>query len=465
MQYHNDAERVEGLTIAYIGGGSRAWARTLMVGLALEEQLTGAVRLYDIDYSAACENAVIGNRLSARPDAKGKWRYEAVGTMKDALAGADIVVLSILPGTFEEMRSDVHTPEKYGVYQSVGDTVGPAGALRSLRTIPMYAEFAEGIRLFCPDAWVMNYTNPMTVCTRTLYEIFPGIKAFGCCHEVFDTQLDAADMAELHMGIKAAARSDISINVLGINHFTWIDRISLGGYDLMPLYGEMARMHAQDGYLRRTEESSADSVFRSRNKVKFDLFRRYGIIAAAGDRHLAEFLPPWYLKDPKTVDQWGFALTPVYWRIENRVKIDERRQRIVAGLEELNLSPTGEEGILQIKALLGLGSLVTNINIPNIGQMEGVPLGAVVETNALISRDSIRPVFSGALPYAINSFVQRHVSNQEALVKSFVNKDKQMAFNAFANDPLLSCIDIKDAERLFDEMIRNTTIYLPEYLK
>lgn len=465
MKYHNNTKRVDGLTIAYIGGGSRAWARTLMIGLALEEQLSGTVRLYDVDYDAACDNAAMGNRLTSRAGSKGKWLYEPVRTMKEALSGADFVVLSILPGTFEEMRSDVHVPEKYGVYQSVGDSVGPGGAMRSLRTIPMYVEFAENIKSFCPEAWVINYTNPMTVCTRTLYEIFPGVKAFGCCHEVFDTQLDAADMAAREWGIQGINRSDIKINVLGINHFTWIDRISYGAHDLMSLYREVAEKCAETGFVRAGEEYSQDSVFRGNNKVKFDLLLRYGAIAAAGDRHLAEFMPPWYLKNPETVERWGFALTPVSWRISNRRLVEERRRRIIAGQEELNLSPTGEEGILQIKAILGLGDMVTNANIPNAGQMEGIPEGAIVETNALFSRDSVRPVFAGRLPDAVNSIVLRHICNQEALVKSFTKRDKQMAFNAFANEPLMSCVDAEDAEKMFEEMIENTKAYLPDYMK
>ena len=97
-------------------------------------------------------------------------------------------MISIMPGTFDEMESDVHAPEKFGIYQSVGDTTGPGAVMRALRTIPMFEEFAAAIREYCPQAWVINYTNPMTVCVKTLYRVFPKIKAFGCCHEVFGTQ-------------------------------------------------------------------------------------------------------------------------------------------------------------------------------------------------------------------------------------------------------------------------------------
>ena len=176
------------LTVAYIGGGSRGWAWGFMTDLAMDGQLCGTVRLYDIDRSAAERNEIIGNKISAHKDAVSRWQYTVSDSLQQALAGADFVVISILPGTFEEMRSDVHLPERVGVYQPVGDTVGPGGFMRAMRTIPMYVEIASAIRDYAPDAWVINYTNPMSLCVRTLYEVFPGIKAFGCCHEVFGTQ-------------------------------------------------------------------------------------------------------------------------------------------------------------------------------------------------------------------------------------------------------------------------------------
>ncbi len=186
------------LTIAYIGGGSKNWAPSLMADLALQDSFCGIVRLYDIDAGAAELNRQLGNMLSERPETKTAWKYEVAETPKAALTGADFVIISILPGTFEEMRSDVHAPEKYGIYQAVGDTVGPAGLMRALRTIPLFKEMALQIRDFAPDAWVINYTNPMTLCVRTLYEVFPGIKAFGCCHNVFAAQHLLACIQGIH---------------------------------------------------------------------------------------------------------------------------------------------------------------------------------------------------------------------------------------------------------------------------
>lgn len=450
------------LTIAYIGGGSRGWAVTLMKDLAMDPNLSGTVRLHDIDHEAAAMNASIGNDLSARSDVAGRWRYEAVDDLRGALAGADFVVLSILPGTFDEMASDVHAPEAFGLYQSVGDTAGPGGMMRALRTVPLYRGFAEAIRDVCPHAWVVNYTNPMAACVRTLYEVFPGIKAFGCCHEVFGTQHLLSFVLRDETGETPSHRDDIEVNVLGVNHFTWIDRASYRGLDLMPLYDAFARAHSETGYERSELGFDPTSFFSSSERVKIDLYLRYGIVAAAGDRHLAEFCPSaWYLKDPATVASWGFALTPVAWRVRRQAELRELQRRWFERVEPVPLAASGEEGVRQIKALCGLGPLTTNVNLPNRGQVEGLPLGAVVETNCRLSLDSVRPISAGRLPVAVETMVSRHALQQEGVVRAALSGDRGLAFSVFLNDPQLAVLGLADARALFDRMADATKAYLP----
>ena len=312
MLYHDN--KVSDIKITYIGGGSRGWAWTFMTDLARQDDLSGSVALYDIDLEAAKKNEKIGNDLSARSDAPGKFAYRAVPTLKEALEGTDIVIISILPGTFDEMEADVHCPERLGLYQSVGDTAGPGGHIRALRTIPMFVTIAEAIRDYAPGAWVINYTNPMSLCVKTLYHVFPGIKAFGCCHEVFGTQRVLAEIVKREYGLEEVKREDIYVNVKGINHFTWFDEASYKGIDLFPLYTKYVDEHFEEG-IQVGEKNWMNNHFGCLHRVKFDLFRRYGCIAAAGDRHLAEFMPgDEYLKDPETVKAWKFGLTTVRWR-------------------------------------------------------------------------------------------------------------------------------------------------------
>ena len=463
MKYENG--KVSGIKIAYIGGGSRGWAWNLMADLAPEGQLSGEVALYDIDFDRAKINEKIGNGLSERPESSGKWKYTAVRTIDEALSGADFVIASILPGTFDDMESDVHAPEKYGIYQSVGDTAGPGGIIRAMRTLPAYEFFAQKIREICPNAWVINYTNPMTLCVRILYATFPGIKAFGCCHEVFGTQKLLAEMVKEYTGCQNVDRADIKTNVLGINHFTWLDKATWHGQDLLPMYAQFCEKYGKTGWKSKEPENWLNRYFLCDHRVKFDLFKRFGLIAAAGDRHLAEFVPHWYLQNPEMVESWGFALTPVSWRKENAKNLYQRSLDLESGKEKIEIKPSGEEGVRQIKALLGLETLVTNVNLPNKGQMTGVPLNAVVETNAVFRDGELTPVQAGKLPYPVESLVMRHVYNHETIIEGWKNRDKEQIFRAFRNDPAMKCISEADCRSLFAEMLANTATLLPDWLK
>ncbi|QRZ93682.1 alpha-glucosidase/alpha-galactosidase [Bacillus subtilis] len=434
------------IKIAYIGGGSQGWARSLMSDLAIDERMSGMVALYDLDFEAAQRNEVIGNYSG-----NGRWRYEAVSTLKKALSGADIVIISILPGSLDDMEIDVHLPERCGIYQSVGDTVGPGGIIRGLRAVPIFAEIARAIRDYAPESWVINYTNPMSVCTRTLYKVFPGIKAIGCCHEVFGTQKLLAEMVTERLGIEVPRREDIHVNVLGINHFTWITAASYRHIDLLPIFREFSSHYGESGY-ELEGESWRDSVFHSAHRVAFDLFETYGAIPAAGDRHLAEFLPGPYLKQPEV---WKFHLTPISFRKQDRALKRQETERFIQQQRGVAGKASGEEGVNIIAALLGLGELVTNVNMPNQGQVSNLPIQAIVETNAFITRNSVKPIFSGALPKGVEMLAARHVSNQEAVAEAGLTKDTGLAFQAFLNDPLVM-IDRNDAEQLFDDMHQST---------
>lgn len=456
--------KVSDVKIAYIGGGSHGWAWTFMTDLAMESSLSGTVRLYDIDEEAAKNNERIATRLFEREDVSGEWNFTTVSSLEEALTGADFVLISILPGTFEEMQSDVHYPERYGIYQSVGDTSGPGGLLRALRTIPMFVEIATAIKEYSPNAWVINYTNPMTLCVKTLYHVYPEIKAFGCCHEVFGTQKILRNICELATGLKGIERNEIMVNVLGINHFTWFDQASYQGIDLFPIYKKFIEENFTEGY-HDPDRNWANGTFNCAHRVKFDLFQKFGLIAAAGDRHLAEFLPgDWYLKDPETVKSWRFALTTVEQRKVTQKERNDRAVRLISGEDNIELKPTGEEGIMLMKALCGLGRVVSNVNIPNTnGQIPNLPKTAVVETNAVFERNSIKPVVAGSLPDGVCNLILPHVEGHELILQAALNCDFELALKALVTDPLVEGkLSESDAREMLTEMIRNTIKYLPE---
>jgi alpha-galactosidase len=453
------------LRVAYIGGGSREWARKLMFDLALCPDLTGEVALYDIEMDAARLNEQLGNWLQAQPGVLSLWRYVAVPSLEAALRGADFAIISIQPGPLEMMAEEIALAEAYGLFFPVGDTTGAPALVRGLRSVAIYRTFAEAIASHCPQAWVINYTNPMSICTRALTRVAPGLKVFGCCHEVFATQHMLARLASQYLEIEMPSRSEIEVNVLGINHFAWIDRATYQGHDLLNLL----KHHLQEpGTLRTYNQEEVENWndwFYSADQVKFALFQRFGILAAAGDRHLVEFLPG-FIRSPETLFKWGIIRTPVSWRIQRWKSAPQRTRDLMTGQAPLHLEPSGEAGVRIIQALVGQGDLLTNVNVENDGQVSNLPAHAVVETNAHFSANRLRPVKAGSLPAGLAPLVNLHCANQELIIEAALDGDRDLAFQAFQSDPTNS-LPIDLAWELFNRMLQVSREYLPsmEFIK
>ena len=447
------------MKIAYIGGGSRQWARNLMMDLALCPNITGVVDLYDIDYQAAQLNETLGNFLQTRPGVVSKWNYRVVKSIEEALTDADFVVVSIQPAPLEVMRDEIEIAEKYGLFFPVGDTTGAPGLVRGLRSALIYRDFAHQIADICPDAWVINYTNPMTICTRTFTRVEPQLKVFGCCHEVFGTQHILAHLVSEKLGIPLPDRSKIHVNVTGINHFTFVDRAEYEGQDLLVMLKEHIREKDVLRPYTREEVEAKNNWFQDNLQVKFTLFDRLGILPAAGDRHLVEFLPG-FTHSPEELFRWGIIRTPVSWRIDRYKQALQMTRDLIDGKQEAVIRHSGEESVQQILAILGRGDLVTNVNLENKGQIPNLPLNAVVETNAVFSRDQVLPVTAGKLPAGILGLVERHVRNQEIIIDAALTGDKDLAFQAVYADPA-STLPVDQSWEMFNEMISASRHFLP----
>lgn len=453
------------IKIAYIGGGSKQWARVFMNDLALAEGIDGEIGLYDIDREAAVRNQKIGERINRHPDTVSKFAYVVYDRPEDVLKDADFVVMSILPGTFEEMRSDVHVPERYGIFQSVGDTAGPGGVLRAMRTVPIYQEYAAKIQEICPNAWVINFTNPMSICVKALYDTFPGIKAFGCCHEVFHTQDFLCCVLAEELGIEKPDRKEIYTDVSGINHFTWITKAQYGDVDILKLLPGFIEKHYEEGFYEHGDKNQyRTDTFAYANRVKMNMYRTFGALGAAGDRHLVEFMnSKWYLADQKTIDYWKFALTTVEFRVK---QMEERIAESIAlaeGSKAVEVKKSDEEAVELMKALLGFETRVSNVNMPNCGQMKDMPLGAIVETNAVFSNNSVSPVTAASLPTAAKNLVLRGLYNIEDCYEGIKERDFGRIFTSFVNQPLCADLSKEQAYELFSDMVVNTRKYLNGY--
>jgi len=451
------------VNIAYIGGGSLNWATRLMADLAHDTTLAAHVRLYDIDGAAAERNATIGARFADVSEGT-PATYKAVATREQALTGADIVVVSILPGDFADMAHDVDIPARHGIRQAVGDTVGPGGFVRAMRSIPMMVQIAEAIRDHAPGAWVCNLTNPMSVLTGAMYHAFPAIRLWGECHEVTKLRHQVAWIANQGTGGPRYSHRDVRVNVLGINHFTFVDAIGLDGRDMLPAYRAFADQHGNSGWTPReidpTDEH--DRYFMDRSRVKFDLYRRFGIPAAAGDRHLAEFVPQGDYLD--AAQDWDFALTPVSYRVRDRAGKRARADALAAGEGTPHADRSDEALVDQIRGLMGLNDFTSNVNLPNRGQMDGLPMGTIVETNALFSSLGVTPLVAGRLPYTLHEIVADHAARQTALIAAVCGNRWGDLFDLFRTDPLVAPLRPDGARRMFQEMVQATSHHLPRDL-
>ncbi|MFO7958701.1 MAG: alpha-galactosidase [Candidatus Brocadiia bacterium] len=453
----SESKDVLDVKVTFIGGGSRGWVPGMMRDMALCPEVKGHISLYDINYGASRENVKRGEGIFAHPDAVTDFTVSAHRKMGPALDGADFVIMAIQPGPITMMASDIDIPKEYGILQTVGDTAGPAGLVRSLRTVPIYTDYAHAVMEHCPDAWVMNCTNPMATCVAALYAAEPDIKAFGYCHEVFHTQRHLADLVQEHFGVESVPRQDIRVEVTGVNHFTLAMSAWWNGHDLWPL---LEKRIEEEGFFDDRTEAALERVEEERwfeydRLIAYDFLRRFRVLGAAGDRHLVAFVP-WYLNSEEELHRWGVVTTPARYRLETAAGRREDKQ--LEPPEELE--PSGGENLEQMLALLGLGDLDTSTNIPNEGQVPGLPKGAVIESNVRFRQDKLDPIVEPKLPPMALALQRRIVEIHQTTLRAALERDRDLAFRALLHDPLVH-IGPDDAWRMFNEMLEATADLLP----
>ncbi|WEL16945.1 Alpha-galactosidase, glycosyl hydrolase family 4 [Halorhabdus sp. SVX81] len=452
------------VTIAYIGGGSREWAPKFFRDLALSD-LSGEVRLHDIDHESAELNAEFGNWVQDRDEVEAEWEYEAVADRDEALDGADVVVLSTQYNPAETFVHDLDIPKDHGIYGAVAATIGPGGIFRAMRTIPVYREFAASIREQCPDAWVFNFTNPVHFVTRALYDEYPDINAVGFCHEVLWTRHHLAKIVEEELD-EEAERSDISINVKGINHFTWIDEARYKGRDLWPLLEDLVDTDRANREFT-PEDLEDDSPFTDKQQVTWELFRRFGVFPAAGDRHLVEYATSFLVGGKEGLNRWGVKRTTSDYRAKhwNPAESDQTTnvEAWMDGDREFDLYHSNEIFDDMVAALGGEDTMVANVNMPNEGQVTDLEDGAVVETNAVVREGEIKPTTAGGFPRPVRSLIDGHVDTIETIIEASRTGDVDAAFAGFLLDQQVRTLQTEEAREMFAELVAAEEEYLQDW--
>lgn len=445
----------EGVKIVIIGGGSYGWTPTLFTDFALNRHLRGShVVLQDIDPETLAVMVPLCRKIS---EATGSGlEVEGQTELDKALPGADFVGLTISTGT--EVGTDHSTPLRHGIRQTVGDTVGPGGWIRALRNIPVVVDIGRRVEALAPRAWFMNYSNPMTVLTRVLGKT-SAVRSFGICHELQGFMLHAA----YYLGVDW--QKDIVVHAAGINHLSWVTQFSVLGREGLPLLREYAR--DPKGF-RPPGDKGMDEVLRHSGgaapsqRIKFDMLERFGTLPVAGDAHIAEFFSH-YLSDEESAARWGLA-----GRVHTFARTTRRSDRrgvceeLLSGRRPLYLEHSHEHADHTIAALSGLGEpLVTPLNLPNSGQVDNLPRGAVVETNALVDASGPSPLAAGALPETLAADLHRHVANQEMIAEAGLSGDRELAVLALAGDPLVP--DPDTARRIADDFFAEYRQWLPQF--
>ena len=440
--------------ICIIGGGSRLWAIQFMKDLSYNKMTHGSLVLYDIDNESSIKNVEVANRIFKINESEGHFKVKAVSSLDEALKGMDLVIISIEPGLTECRYGDLVLPEEYGILQSVGDTTGPGGIMRARRALPLFFDFAKAIERNCPQAWVINYTNPMTLCTAALYKAYPKIKVLGCCHEVFHTEAFIAKLVAKWFEVPLPDRREIQLDITGVNHFTFVTKASWNGIDLFPRLVELANSKEMQTDLTEVAKTriKEEKWFDCDQRIALALLREFGALGAAGDRHLAEFIP-WFIKTEEELFSYGVVRTPYSWRARQAI---EKKAKVFKD-DELIASLSDEEGVDILRSLMGDRTILTNINYPNNGQISYLPKGRIVESMGYISNNSIRPLVSTDPPLAVQNLIRRVSDTQEMVLEAMWQNDEELLFRAFLLDPLID-LPLKKARALFEKMLEASAI-------
>ena len=415
--------------IAMIGAGSAVFVRKLLTDiLAFRDLGPLTIALHDIDP----ERLDTGARMA-------RWTAKELGAeatveehpvRRKALEGAQFVINMVQIGMHEATLIDFDIPRKYGLKQTIADTVGIGGIFRGLRTIPFMTAMAGEMRELCPDALLLNYTNPMSILTWAVYKAFPEQKVVGLCHNIQNTAQDLADYLSVDV-------SRLSYDCAGINHMCWFLKLKVDGHDAYPAL----------------RQAMADPAIFAKDKVRFELMRALGWFVSESSEHNAEYTPHFLRRD----DQINAYDVPVdeYVRrsVRNLDRFKETRRKLLAG-ESFDTERSVEYGSHIIHAMVTGEPTVIYGNVENTGLVENLPEGCCVEVPVIVDRNGLRACHAGALPPELAAYCAAHVFVQDLTVRAALDGDRDRVHRAALLDRHASSVlSIKEIRDMVDELI------------
>jgi alpha-galactosidase len=428
-------------TICFVGAGSAVFTRQLLRDLLSYDDLGPlTLVLHDVDERRLRLAEGLARLTVSHHGRQADVRAEP--SLRAALTGADFVINTVNVGGHAATVTDFDVPARYGVRQTIADTLGVGGVFRALRTFPVLDAIADGIREECPDAWLLNYTNPMAMNLQYLGVRHPDVKALGLCHSVYWTVHDLSELVGVPL-------DEVQFHSAGVNHQAWVLRWERDGQDLYPLLDEQI---AADADLRR--------------RVRVDMYRRLGYYPTETSEHSSEYVP-WYLHDDAEIERLRIPVGD-YLGIsaENAAEIDALVPLVAEG-RYVEPEEEAAEYAPQVVHSLTTGQRRTiQVTVPNAGLMPDFAEGAGVEVPCLLDAEGARPQAVAPLPPACAALNRHFLSVVDLTVRAAVEARPELVRRALMVDPNTSATLSVDAIwRLADDMVQAHHDLLPEELR
>jgi alpha-galactosidase len=417
------------IKIAMIGAGSVVFVKNLLTDiLSLPALQDCTVALHDIDPERLETAGMMARWTAAKFGAASVVEEHA--DRRACVEGADFVINMVQIGMHEATLLDFDIPRRYGLKQTIADTVGIGGIFRGLRTIPFMLDLVRDMRELCPQALLLNYTNPMSILTWAVYKAYPEQRVVGLCHNV---QFTSRDLAE-YLGVDL---SRLSYDCGGINHMTWFLRLMVDGKDAYPQLFAAAK----------------NPAIYAKDKVRFELMKHLGRFVSESSEHTAEYTP-YFLRRDDQIAEFDVPVDEYVRRsIRNLNRYVETRRKLLAG-EEFPLERSAEYGASIIHAMVTGEVQLIYGNVENSGLIENLPSGCCVEVPVVVDRNGLRPVRVGTLPPELAAHCAPHVFVQDLTVRAALQGERKLVYRAAVLDRhAASVLSLREIRAMVDELI------------
>lgn len=438
------------IKITFLGAGSTVFARNLLGDCMSTEALKGCeIALYDIDAQRLKESEKIISAINkGKGDQSKIFCYAGLENLEKALAGSSFAINVIQVGGYDPATiADFEIPKKYGLRQTIGDTLGIGGIMRALRTIPVMEKFGRAMEKVCPDAWLLNYTNPMSMLTGFMQR-YTGVKTVGLCHSVQGCSYWL--LKGLGMEDKLDSRREL---IAGINHMGWL--LDIRDKNNIDLYPEIRR---------RAKEKNLNE--KHNDMVRFDYIDKLGYYCTESSEHNAEY-NPFYIKSkyPQLIDDFNIPLDEYPRRCIGQI------EGWKAEYENLAKNTVLEHNRSQEYASYIMESIVTNTtykiggNVLNTGNsIENLPANACVEVPCLVDGSGVKACHVGKLPVQLAAMNMTHINVHLITIEAAVTKKREHVYHAAMLEPHTAAeLSLDDIRSMVDELLEAHKIWLPEY--